>query len=118
MPGALFSDTRTGPAGLVFVSGQVPVDKAGELVVGGMTEQANAVFDRLADRLREHGGSLEQIVKITYFLTDLGWLEEFRQVLRSRLTDPKPAASLVEVSALVRPEFLVEIEAIAVVPES
>lgn len=112
MPGALFSQTATA-VGLVFVSGQVPVDAEGAFVAGGMTQQANAVFDRIEERLAERGLGLPDLLKVTYFLTDIGALAEFREVILARLPEPRPASTLVEVSALINPDFLVEIDAIA-----
>ena len=112
MSGALFSQTTTA-AGLLFISGQVPVDVAGTFVGGDITRQANAVFDRLADHLAERGLSLNDLVKISYFLTDISMLQDFRSVILTRLAQPRPASTLVEVSALINPDYLVEIEAIA-----
>jgi reactive intermediate/imine deaminase len=100
---------------MIAVSGQVPLDAAGQLVgPGDPLAQARQVFENLAAALAAAGAGLTDIVKLTVFLTDLADLTAFRQVRDGRFpADSPPASSLVQVSGLVHPGFRIEIEALA-----
>lgn len=102
---------------MVVVSGQVPLDERGRLVGPGDPEaQVRQVFRNLAAALAAAGAAMDQVVKLTVFLTDLGDLDAFRQVRDEYIQlDRPPASSLVRVSGLVNPEFRVEIEALAAI---
>lgn len=93
------------------------MDAEGVPVEGGIRAQTEAVFDRIADVLAAAGGTMADVVKVTYFLVDIADLEVVREVIRERLPDPKPASSLVQVSALVDSRFRLEIETVATVPQ-
>lgn len=100
------------------VSGQVPVDGAGRLVGEGDAEaQVRQVYANLARALAAAGSGLDQVVKLTVYLTDLADLPAFRRV-RDEHQDAAhpPASSLVQVAGLVHPAFRVEIDAWARVP--
>jgi reactive intermediate/imine deaminase len=100
---------------LVAVSGQVPLDATGAVVGAGDAEaQVRQVFANLATALNAAGSGLDRVVKLGVYLTDLADLPAFRAV-RDELFDPAapPASTLVQVSALVHPDFRVEIEALA-----
>ena len=101
---------------MVVVSGQVPVDEQGRLVgEGDPAAQVRQVFENLAAALAAAGTTMDRVVKLTVFLTDLGDLAEFRRVRDQYISaEHPPASSLVQVSALVNPAFLVEVEALAV----
>ena len=99
--------------GLVFVSGQLalrPGEK--ELVPGGVAEQTEQVFANLRAILDEAGSSLEQLVKTTVFLANLGDFQGMNEVYAKHVGDSPPARSTVEVAALPS-GALVEIEAVA-----
>jgi reactive intermediate/imine deaminase len=100
---------------MIVVSGQVPLDAAGQLVgPGDPLAQARQVFENLAAALAAAGAGLTDIVKLTVFLTDLADLTAFRQVRDGHFpADSPPASSLVQVSGLVHPGFRIEIEALA-----
>jgi reactive intermediate/imine deaminase len=100
---------------MVVISGQVPADGQGALVGRGDPQaQVRQVFENLAAALAAAGATMEQVVKLTVYLTDLADLEAFRQVRDEYISpDSPPASSLVQVSGLVNPEFRVEIEALA-----
>lgn len=101
---------------LVVVAGQVALDPAGNIVgIGDFAAQATQVFENVSAALTAAGSSLAQLVKLTTFFTDMTHVPAFRSV-RDRFLDPAhlPASTLVEVSQLFRPEFLIEVEAIAV----
>lgn len=101
---------------MVAVSGQVPLDGDGRLVGQGDTYvQARQVLDNLATALAGAGAGMEQVVKLTIYLTDIDDLADVRRARDEFISpDQPPASSLVEVSRLVHPAFRVEIDALAV----
>jgi 2-iminobutanoate/2-iminopropanoate deaminase len=113
---AIFEHLREA-GGFLFVSGQTPLSEAGE-VSDDAGAQAIVVMGKVAAVLADAGAGLEDVVKVTYFLTDIGDLAAVRASLDAVLPHPRPAASLVEVSALLDPRFRVEIEATAFRVES
>jgi len=96
---------------LLFVSGQVGM-LDGAVVSGGISEQTAQVVANLAARLAEAGAALDDVVKTTCFLTDMGTFAEFNEAYTSAFGDHRPARSTVAVSALPG-GVVVEIEAIA-----
>jgi len=102
---------------MVVVSGQVPLDAHGQLVGrGDPAAQVRQVFQNLAGALAAAGARIDQVVKLTVYLTDLADLDAFRQVRDEYIVlERPPASSLVQVSGLVNPEFRVEIEALAAI---
>ncbi len=100
---------------MIVVSGQVPVDADGRLVgKDDPAAQIRQVFENLTAALAAAGAGMDQVVKLTVFLTDLADLALFRQIRDEYVsTDKPPASSLVQVSALVNPDFRVEVEALA-----
>jgi reactive intermediate/imine deaminase len=103
-------------AGLLFVSGQVPLDEHGELVgAGDMGEQARQAFRNLGAVLAAAGASFADVVKLTYFVRDVGAVGSIRAARDEFIDTARPPAStLVEVAALFQPDLLIEIEAVAV----
>jgi reactive intermediate/imine deaminase len=101
----------------IYISGQVPLDGAGNLVGDGdLTAQTIRVFENLRIALASAGATFADVAKITVFMTDVSRIQEFRDVRDRYITGEPPASSLVQVSQLFRPGILIEIEAIAVVP--
>lgn len=101
--------------GLLFLSGQIPLDPAtGEFVSGGITEQTERVMDNIAAVLAEAGVGFDAVVKTTIFLTDLANFGVVNEVYGSRFSAAPPARSTVEVKGLPR-GALVEIEVLALV---
>lgn len=102
---------------LVMVSGQLPVDADGELVGQDDPEaQVRQVFRNLERALAAAGATMDQVVKLTVFLTDMADLAAFRKVRDEYIrADRPPASSLVRVSGLVSPDFRIEIEALAAI---
>ncbi len=100
---------------MIVVSGQVPVNADGRLVgKDDPAAQIRQVFENLTAALAAAGAGMEQVVKLTVFLTDLADLALFRRIRDEYVsTDKPPASSLVQVSALVNPKFRVEVEALA-----
>lgn len=87
--------------GLVFISGQIPLDPVSmEIVPGGIEAQIRRVFDNLSAVCVAAGGSLDEIVKLTIFLTDMGHFPQVNTIMGQYFTAPYPARAAVEVSAL------------------
>lgn len=103
---------------LVFVSGQVALDKNGELVgKDDFIAQTRQIFENLKLALGFAGGTLHDIIKLNYYTVDVSHMPEIRAVRDSYLDKENyPVSTAVEVRRLVRPEFLVEIEAVALIP--
>ncbi|MFF4488921.1 RidA family protein [Streptomyces sp. NPDC001544] len=116
-PAAQYSHVVIGTGRFVAVSGQLALDEDGRLVGEGDPEaQARQVFENLSRCLAAAGATFEDVVKLTYFVTDMAYLPAIRAARAARIPDDRlPAASAVQVAALVSPAFLMEIEAFAVV---
>jgi enamine deaminase RidA (YjgF/YER057c/UK114 family) len=102
----------------VYISGQVALDGAGELVgPGDVAAQARQVFENLQAALGSVGAGFEQVVKLTVYLVDATQMPAVREV-RDRYIDTArpPASTAVEVRRLVRDDLLVEVEAVAILP--
>ena len=101
----------------VYIAGQIALDTDGNLVGKGDAEaQTHQVYANLQAILEELGGSLKDIVKLTTYLTDRSHLEAFRRVRNRFFRDPFPPNTLLFVSGLAQPDYLVEIEAVAFLP--
>ncbi|MFC4777180.1 RidA family protein [Paenibacillus sp. GCM10023252] len=98
--------------GLLFTSGQIPLNAAGQLVEGGMAEQTHQVFRNLEAVLAAAGTSFQHVVKATVFLKDMNQFQIMNEVYSSYFGEHKPARSAVEVARLPK-DVLVEIELIA-----
>ena len=113
-PYALSQGFRVGD--LVIVSGQAAIDEQGHIVgAGDFDALAEQTFRNLARVLEAGGSSLERIVKVTIFLTDMANFEKIVELRRRWFTPPYPADTIVEVSSLALPELEIEIEALATV---
>jgi len=87
--------------GLVFLSGQIPLDPATmEVVDGDFEARARRVFDNLAAVAEAAGGSLDDVVKLTVFLTDLGNFATVNDVMEEYFSEPFPARAAVGVASL------------------
>jgi len=121
----LYSQAIPVPAGstLLFVSGQLSVDPEGNVVgENDFPTQYRTVFENLMSVVRGSGGGPEDLVKMTTYLVDAKHVTAFyeaREGLYSDLfpTGVYPGNTLLVVQRLVRPEFLIEIEAVAAIPE-
>jgi 2-iminobutanoate/2-iminopropanoate deaminase len=103
--------------GLLFVSGLVPVDAEGKLVgPGDVVEQTRQIFRNMELVLRAAGCGFGDVVKLTTYLVDVSDRAAINPVREDVFGDARPASTLVEVSALVVPGALLEVEAIAAVP--
>ena len=84
--------------------------------VGDITAQTRQILDNIKKILEAAGGQMSDIAKVTLFVTDMSMLDEIHRVRSEYFTPPYPASSLVQVVSLVRPDYLIEIEAVAVIP--
>jgi len=105
-------------ARIIFIAGQTALDRDGNVVgQGNFAAQAAQVFDNLAIALNAADCTPAHLVKMTVFLTDMNNLAAYREARNrffAKVTPPAaPAVTLVEVSKLYGPHFLIEIEAIA-----
>lgn len=102
---------------LVFVSGQVALDGSGNIVgKDDFRAQATQVFENLRAALEAAGGSFRDVIKLNSYVVDMAGMPHFRAVRDEYVnTASPPASTAVQVSRLFRPEFLLEVEAIAVV---
>jgi 2-iminobutanoate/2-iminopropanoate deaminase len=103
---------------LVFVSGCVATDAHGRLVGGtDVVAQARQVHENIKRGLAAAGATFADICKVTVFLRDIKDREKVNTIRREYFGAHRPASTLVEISRLVRDDYLVEIEATAVLPE-
>jgi reactive intermediate/imine deaminase len=110
-------ETRGGRT--IYISGQVALDVAGNLVgVDDLHTQTTQVFTNLAAALAAVGANFQHVVKLTYFLLDISQIAVVRAVRDQYInTQQPPASSAVEVRRLFRNDVLIEVEAIAVIPD-
>ena len=98
----------------LFLSGQIPLDPAsGELVKGDIREQARRVLENLKGVLESQNLGMEDVVKVTIFMKDMGNFSQVNEVYGTYFPSSPPARSTVEVARLPR-DVDIEVEAIAV----
>jgi 2-iminobutanoate/2-iminopropanoate deaminase len=101
---------------IVFCAGAVAYDSGGELVgEGDIVAQTRQVMENLRQALAAAGATFDDVVKVTNYVTDAELWPQVLPVRAEYLREPYPASTFVEVSALMFPELLIEIEAVAVV---
>ena len=106
------------PGRLVFVAGMVALDAEGEIVgAGDIVAQTRQVMENIRLALEAAGATFADVVRIVNYITDVGRFSEMAAVRREYLREPYPTSTLIEVQALMFPELMIEIEAIAVVGE-
>ncbi len=110
---------KTTGGAIVWISGQVSQDRHGKMVhKGDFAGQARQALANLRAMVEAAGGTIHDIIKVNTYLTDLRYREELARVRAEFFPEGKlPASTLVGVTALADPDMLVEIEAIAVLPE-
>ncbi|MGW3943206.1 RidA family protein [Streptomyces phaeochromogenes] len=118
-PAAAYTHVVMGTGRFVAVSGQLALDEDGKLVgEGDPAAQARQVFENLRRCLASAGATFDDVVKLTFFVTDMAYMPAVRAARDEHISPGRlPAASAVQVAALVSPEFLMEIEAFALLPE-
>jgi 2-iminobutanoate/2-iminopropanoate deaminase len=105
---------------MVFIAGQVALDAKGNVVgTNDFRAQANQVFENLRTALHSVGADFGDLVKINSYILEMSQLPVLREVRDKYFAgvDHRPASTLVQVQKLAQDQFLLEIEAVAVVPE-
>lgn len=101
---------------LVFVAGTTAVDEHGTVIAPGSPRgQATFIYEKIARALAEAGASLADVVRVRTFVVDISRWEEVGEVQGQVFGEIRPAATLVEVSGLVSPDLLLEIEVDAII---
>jgi 2-iminobutanoate/2-iminopropanoate deaminase len=101
---------------VIYVAGQIPWDAEGRTVhKGDIVGQTRQVFENIRAVLAESGANLNDVIKITIFAADIRYRDKINQVRSEVFSPPYPASTQVAVAALVDPEWMVEIEAVAFV---
>jgi enamine deaminase RidA (YjgF/YER057c/UK114 family) len=111
----------TSPGKLIFIAGQIARDRQGNLVgKGDLRAQAVQVFENLKAALASAGATFNDVVKINWYIRDfkpesLGVLREVRSMYVNK--DAPPASTLIGVASLAQDEYLIEVEAVAAIPD-
>jgi len=112
---ALFSPAVIASGKLVFVSGQVGSDPVTKQTPPDVESQTRICIERLKAILEQAGASLEDVVRANVYLTDMADFAKMNGVYRTFFPSEPPTRVTVGVSALAAPEFLVEIDVVAVI---
>lgn len=102
--------------GLLFLSGLTAFNTPAQ--DGTLATQAEAVFEQIKSILEAEGANFNNLLKVTIFVTELGEVDQLRNVLFSYYENNLPASSLVEVKSLFAPELKIEVEAIVALTHS
>lgn len=103
---------------VIEVSGTTAVDEQGQVVgIDDSYEQTKFILSKIEKALIEAGAAMTDVVRTRMFVTDLARWEEIGRAHGERFRDIRPAATMVEVAALISPELLVEIEVTAIIEE-
>lgn len=101
---------------MVFISGMTARGADGKIAgIGDIEEQTRQVCENLKNAVEGAGGTMDDICRVEVFLRNIGDLDRVNKVRRQFFRSPPPASTVVEVSKLASPEFLVTISAIAVI---
>jgi len=106
----------TGAQTILFLSGQVAYEKDGSVACrGDFRGQARGAFDAIKTLVESQGGTMASVVKITTYVTDIRYRADLAPIRDEYLGKKGPASTLVEIRALAHPDWMIEIEAIAVI---
>lgn len=103
--------------GMIFVAGQVARDERGGTVGSTVREQAEQIFHNIGLILGEAGATFADVVKTTIYMVDPDDFPQYAEI-RDRYLGPNQASTLVYVTGLVQPDWLIEVEAVAVRPDA
>jgi enamine deaminase RidA (YjgF/YER057c/UK114 family) len=121
-PFGAFSSAAWQPEGKVLhVSGHVSQDAEGTTIApasdgGSMEAQTRQALGNIRAVLAHAGGTMDDVIKVTVFVTDVSEIATIHKVRYEFFDPPYPASTLVQVAQLIDPDWLIEIEAIAVIP--
>jgi reactive intermediate/imine deaminase len=114
-PNGHFSQATTAAGRLVFISGMTARSSDGAITgVGDVTAQTHQVCQNLQAAVQAAGGTLDDIARVDVYVRDIGDFDAIHAVRRQYFTGVAPASTMVEVSGFVKDEYLIEINAIAV----
>jgi enamine deaminase RidA (YjgF/YER057c/UK114 family) len=107
-----------GPGRTVYIAGQLGWDASGKRAgePGDFAAQATQVFENLKVALRSVGAGFEHVVKLNAYTTSMANMPIFRDVRAKYITGAPPASTALEISKLARPDALLEVEIVAVIP--
>ncbi|MEX3985181.1 RidA family protein [Paraburkholderia sp. EG287A] len=120
-PNGHFSQATTIEASgkLVFISGMTARRPDGSIAgIGDVVTQTRQVCENLSAAVKAAGGSLDDICRVDVYVRNIEHFDRIHDVRREFFKAPLPASTMVEVSKLVSPEYLIEISAIAVLPHA
>ncbi|TDU86675.1 reactive intermediate/imine deaminase [Kribbella voronezhensis] len=118
-PNGVFSQATTIEATgrLVFVSGMTARRPDGSIAgVGDISEQTRQVCENVQSAVREAGGTLDDVCRVDVYVRNMEDFAKIHVVRAQYFSEPLPASTMVEVSKLAHPDYLIEINAIAVIP--
>ena len=101
---------------MLFLAGHTASLPQADAELGNFNAQFKRVFDKIGNTLKQAGGSVDDIVSMSVFLTDLRYVPEFSKMAKELFKKGFPAVTYVEVSHLARPQLIIEIQPIAVLP--
>ena len=101
---------------MLFLAGHTASLSQRDADHGNIDAQVKRTFDKIKNTLSQAVGSLDDIVTMSVFLTDLRYIPDFNKVTKELFNKGFPAVTFVEVSHLARPQLLIEIQPIAVIP--
>ena len=119
-PNGHFSQATTIEANgkLVFVSGMTARKPDGTIAgIGDVTEQTRQVCENIKSAMEAAGGSLDDVVRVDVYVRNIEHFDKIHAVRREYFKPPLPASTMVEVTKMVSPDYLIEINAIGVIPE-
>ena len=103
---------------IIELSGTVAVDDSNKVVgIGNAYEQTKFIISKMISYIEKAGGKKEDIVRTRMFVTDITQWEEIGKAHGEFFKDVKPVTTMVEVKSLISKEYLIEIEATAIIPE-
>ncbi|WKU49580.1 RidA family protein [Streptomyces sp. VNUA116] len=117
-PSSGYTHVVTGTGRVAAIAGQMPFDAAGELVgPGDPTAQARQVFTNMERCLAAAGATFDDVIKLTYFVTDIAFVPRILSARDEFIdTERPPASTVVQIVALYRPDLLLEVDALALLP--
>jgi enamine deaminase RidA (YjgF/YER057c/UK114 family) len=101
---------------LVFLAGHTASQPRPDADLGNFDVQFKAVFEKIGNTLAKAGGNLDDIVSMSVFLTDLRYTPQFQKMAKEIFKKNFPAMTFIEVSHLARPQSVMEVQPIAVLP--
>ena len=109
--------TISQPGRMVFIAGQTASDPQGNVVgVGDARAQTRYIIDKIKRAVEAAGGTIDDVVAMNIFTTDVRYHRDINETRREVLGSNFPTSTMVQVVALARPELMLEVNAIAVIP--